>query len=95
MKDCPICDGGGHLEGCDALEKAEDLADLLYSYPCDGCCPNGCKEDGLFEAQSDARRRINAAIKRLPKWTAGRSFASTYQIKSGRLVLVRRVERKP
>lgn len=52
-EECVECEGSGHLDGCDALEPAWDLGDLICRSPCTGCCPNKCRPSGL-QAEKDA-----------------------------------------
>ena len=47
MGECPSCFGKGHAEGCEALEPAWDIGDLMCRGNCQGCCPNGCKSSGM------------------------------------------------
>lgn len=62
--DCYICDGTGHVEDCDSRQPAWDIGDLICAYPCDGCCPNGCRPHGLQKMQDDAQRGANALLGR-------------------------------
>lgn len=45
-RECEEC-LDGHLHDCEALDPCEDLMDVLWRHPCEGCCPNGCRERGL------------------------------------------------
>ncbi len=63
--DCLICDDTGHHESCESREPAWDIGDLVCRYPCDGCCPNGCKPHGLQAMQDDMQQRANGLLGRL------------------------------
>jgi hypothetical protein len=51
-EECEYCING-HLEGCNSLDKAWDIGDLIAQSGCLGCCPNGCKPKGLQAEQDE------------------------------------------
>lgn len=64
---CADCNGTGHVEGCESLEPAYDLGDLLCRYPCQGCCPKGHAPQGLQAEQDQAATKLNAILGRRSK----------------------------
>lgn len=58
------CCINGHLEDCESLEPAWSLDDLWFRSPCSGCCPNGCKSDGLQRLQDETQAKMNKLMNR-------------------------------
>lgn len=52
-EECEHCING-HIDGCDALEPAHDIGDLIARSGCTGCCPAGCRPEGLQAEQDQA-----------------------------------------
>lgn len=52
------CEGTGHLPGCDSLEPAWDIGDLLFRSGCRGCCPN-CRPHGFQAIQDEMSNRVH------------------------------------
>ena len=63
--ECEFCDGTGHLDICEARDKAEDIGDLIAMCGCDGCCPNGCKPSTMSQLQYEARKKVLGLLESL------------------------------
>jgi ssDNA-binding Zn-finger/Zn-ribbon topoisomerase 1 len=54
---CVECEDTGHRDGCEALEPAWDLADLIGK-ECSGCCSRGHKPSGMQKLQDDTATKM-------------------------------------